>query len=111
MPDSANGNFKSRFSKATTKTAVRNVYKDMDWIPKPRKGLKEKSIIICMFTTFIIALYEEGSLLRMKMKLASRGGLGDPWTKKYCKSFLYFFFPFYISFLLAIKGVTYTNLI
>ena len=82
MPDSANGNFKSRFSKATTKTAIQKVYEDVDWIPKPRKGLKEKSIIICMFTTFIIALYEEGSPLRMKMKLASKGGLGDPWTKK-----------------------------
>lgn len=111
MPDPADSNFKSRFSKATTKTAVRKVYEDMDWIPKNRKGLKEKPIILCMFTTFIIALYEEGSPLRMKMKMASRGGLGEPWTKKHCKSFLYLFFPFYISFLLAIKGVTYTNLI
>jgi hypothetical protein len=76
---------KKKFVEARTEEKVREVFEDMEWEGKGRKGMSERGIFIGMFTTFIIAIYEEESPLRKHMKTAQRGGLGDHWTAKHCE--------------------------
>ena len=112
---------RSRFAKADTKDKVREVYNSLPWVAKKeRKGLKDERILVSMFTTFIIALYEPTSPLRRHMATSKRNGLGDDWTKKYCTP------PFDLSSILvfrslilsplpflriALKSITYPTLI
>jgi hypothetical protein len=73
------------FRTAKDRDAVREVYDGLDWIAKGKKGMSDKRIFVCMFTTFIIALYEPQSPLRRKLDGAGRSGLGQPWTAKHCE--------------------------
>jgi hypothetical protein len=47
----------------------------------------EPSIFIAMFTSYIIAIYEEESPLRKFLSGVQRGGLGNAWRDKNCSSF------------------------
>jgi hypothetical protein len=76
---------KSAFERANTKEKVRELYGNIAWVGKEKKGQKQKSIFVAMFTTFIIALYEPTSPLRRHMQSSQRHGLGDGWTKKHSK--------------------------
>jgi len=76
---------KSDFERATTKAKVRELYGNIDWVEKGKKGQKKKPIFVAMFTTFIIALYEQTSPLRRHMRSSQRHGLGDGWTKKHSR--------------------------
>ncbi len=69
---------------ADSKDDVRRIFADIDWISKSKKGMADRAIFISMFTTFIIAIYEEDSPLRKHMDSAQRRGLGDVWTSKHC---------------------------
>jgi hypothetical protein len=75
----------SLFTPADTKDKVRQVYNSLPWVNKKKdtKGLSDETILVSMFTTFIIALYEPASPLRIHMQSSSRGGLGDAWRTKY----------------------------
>lgn len=75
---------KSLFKDANSVDAVRRVFDDMAWLSKGKKGMADRSIFIAMFTTFIIAVYEQDSPLRKNMDSAQRRGLGDVWTAKHC---------------------------
>jgi hypothetical protein len=76
-------------SDANSKDKVCKVYNSLPWVNRRKddggKGLTDETIIVSMFTTFIIAIYEPKSPLRLYMKSTSRGGLGEPWTSKYCR--------------------------
>jgi hypothetical protein len=74
---------KALFLSANTWKEIRDIYSDIDWISRPKKGMSEKSIFVAMFTTFIIALYDDDSPLCQCMILTMRKGLGDDWTKKH----------------------------
>ena len=72
-----------RFEGTTSKEEVRAVYESIPWVEKVReKGMKEKSIFVAMFSTFIIAIYEPDSPLRRHMDESQRCGLGNPWINK-----------------------------
>jgi hypothetical protein len=79
---------RSLFSNAKSNDKVREVYNSLPWINRRKdnsnRGLADETIIVSMFTTFIIALYEPQSPLRIYMKTSPRGGLGEAWTTKYC---------------------------
>ncbi len=77
-------NLKNLFMDADSKDDVRRIFADIDWISKSKKGMADRAIFISMFTTFIIAIYEEDSPLRKHMDSAQRRGLGDVWTSKHC---------------------------
>jgi len=76
---------RSLFISADTKDKVRDVYHSLPWVnkKKDKKGISDETLLVSMFTTFIIALYEPTSPLRIHMQSSSRGGLGDAWTAKY----------------------------
>jgi len=89
---------RSRFIAADTKDKVREVYNSLPWInKKDKKGLSDETILVSMFTTFIIALYEPTSPLRIHMQSSSRHGLGDAWTTKYSMLSFFIFSRLYIS--------------
>ena len=98
---------KTLFTSANTKDKVRAVYHSLPWInkKKDKKGLSDETLLVSMFTTFIIALYEPTSPLRIYMQSSSRGGLGDAWTAKY--SMYTFFYTFLISLILSISFKSY----
>jgi hypothetical protein len=106
---------RSRFAKADTKDKVREVYNSLPWVAKKeRKGLKDERILVSMFTTFIIALYEPTSPLRRHMASSKRNGLGDHWTKKYCALHFYLYSIILSPYPLlrtALKSITYPTLI
>ena len=95
---------RSHFITADTKDKVRDVYHSLEWVAKEKrgkKGLSDEAILVSMFTTFIIALYEPTSPLRVHMKSSSRGGLGDAWTNKYSTH------PFRLSSILFSSFLSY----
>jgi hypothetical protein len=103
---------KSAFRDADPQT-VAAIYRNIDWVSRNKKGMKKKSIFICMFTTFIIALYEPKSPLRIHIQNTPRMGLGDVWTEKHCApipSVICAFLIFRHS-TSAVKGLSYTTLI
>jgi hypothetical protein len=105
---------KTHFVHANSPDEVRRIFDEMEWECKPKKGMVERSVFVTMFTTFIIALYEEDSPLRKHMDAAQRSGLGEKWTKKHGQLFKRFStsrFSFYLFHVLAMKGVTYNVLI
>ena len=75
---------KARFAEAATVSEVRAIYGSIPWVSREKKGMKDPSIFVTMFTTFIIALYEPNSPLRQHMASSARKGLGNPWTDKHC---------------------------
>ncbi|KAI9430768.1 hypothetical protein H4582DRAFT_2103578 [Lactarius indigo] len=83
-----------RFANALSHQQVRNVYSQIDWVSRNKKGMSDRSIFIAMITSFIIALYDPSSPLRTHMSKSPRRGLGDDWTKKH-----------------SVKGVTVSLLI
>lgn len=88
---------KSLFRRATSTEAIKEVYHDIPWVSRDhRRGMIEKSIFVSMLTTFIIALYEDKSPLRLHMNQSSRQALGDQWTSKHCKAFPSLYSPFLI---------------
>jgi hypothetical protein len=75
---------RSKFVGATTKEKVREVYNGLPWVEKKeKKGVSDETLLVSMFTTFIIGVYEPRSPLRVHMETSSRKGLGDAWTAKY----------------------------
>jgi hypothetical protein len=82
-------NHRSLFSSANSSEQVRTLYNDIPWIFKKTNGMKDKPIFVAMFTTYIIALYEPQSPLRLYLSTSQKGGLGEPWTSKHCMSFLF----------------------
>jgi hypothetical protein len=79
---------KARFANAKTEEMVREVFDEMKWESKAgKRGMSDRTIFVGMFTTFIIAIYEEESPLRKHMDSAHRRGLGDVWTAKHCEHF------------------------
>jgi hypothetical protein len=76
---------KWQFVNAKTPEEVRKVFDEMEWISKEKKGMSDKAIFICMFTTLIIGIYEKESPLRKHMESAERKGLGDGWMNKHSK--------------------------
>jgi hypothetical protein len=111
-------NSRPSFLHANTKEKVRDIYEELPWCQRNKKGMSDRKTFIGMITSFIIALYEPKSPLRQHMLT---GGLGNDWTYKNCKStFNKPLFPFLVShpFILAhilslpaVKGITYSLLI
>lgn len=89
---------------------VHNIYNDVDWVSKRSKGMTDRSVFISMFTTFIIALYEETSPLRLYMASASKHGLGAAWTDKHCEFYVSMFSMLLTSFLFKLLKVSPTQL-
>ncbi|KAI9452141.1 hypothetical protein BJY52DRAFT_1226307 [Lactarius psammicola] len=86
---------KRLFHNANTPSQVHAVWNTLSWVKRDnKKGMSDRLIFISMFTTFIIALYEPNSPLRLHIHASSKNGLGDPWTNKH-----------------TVKGVTYTVLV
>jgi hypothetical protein len=104
---------RARFAQAHTESQVRDLYNSLPWVSRNKKGMKETSIFITMFTTYIIALYEPASPLRQHIDSSSKKGLGNPWTDKHCMCSLSSSLLVHSqsSFLLAVKGISYTTLI
>jgi hypothetical protein len=75
----------SLFINAISTDDVRKTFEEIDWEPRARRGMADKSIFIGMFTTLIISLYEKESPLRRHMSSAPKHGLGDGWTAKHSK--------------------------
>ena len=73
------------FVKSHTQEDIRNIYREMDWVERGKKGTTKKSLFVSMITTFIIAIYEKESPLRRHMDKSKNRGLGNPWIDKYCK--------------------------
>jgi hypothetical protein len=73
-------NSRALLRNAKTKAQVREIFNDLDWCARNKKGMSDRGIFICMITSFIMALYDEKSPLRLHM--AKGGGLGVPWTNK-----------------------------
>lgn len=111
------------FPVGITRSQVDDVYASLKWEPKDipnasakqsksakkksnpsaaAKGMTDRGIFIGMITTFIVALYEEESPLRVDMATNPSSGLGDGWTSKHSKSLLsYYSLPFvYVFFFL-----------
>lgn len=80
---------RSLFSDSSSKQDVCEIYSNIDWIKKDKKGMSEKAIFIAMFTALTISIYEKNSPLQQHMVDKKRHGLGDPWTKKYCQFCLF----------------------
>ena len=75
------------FAEATTKKEVHVLYNSILWVKRTKKrGMKDTTIFIAMFTVFNIALYEPDSPLSKHIAASPRKGLGDPWIEKYCIS-------------------------
>lgn len=71
----------------TTRMQTREAIKGLPWVEKnKKKGSKETSIFVVMFTTFIMALYDRGSPLR-KYMTANNNSLGPAWTEKHRELF------------------------
>jgi hypothetical protein len=87
-------NARSILMNASDPKKVRKAYNDMEWTSRGTRGMTDKSIFVSMITTFIIAIYEPRSPLRVKMLVAPHKGLGDPWTKKYSASPFCFVYNF-----------------
>jgi hypothetical protein len=111
-------NQEALFIDALLKEEVRHIYHQMDWITKPHNGLKKRTIFVSMFTTYIIALYEKDSPLRISMESNTKGGQGDAWRDKHSKSkpefFLLLSTPSFApshSISTGAKGVCYSTLI
>jgi hypothetical protein len=83
------------FSSADSPNQVRAVYSTIGWESRAKKGVAFKPLFVSMVTTFIVALYEQESPLMRHVTASKKGGLGDPWTDKYCahsfNSLLFFF--------------------
>jgi hypothetical protein len=106
-------NQRPHFSSADTPDKVRALYNDMPWVAREgRKGMKDKKIFVAMFTTYIIALYESESPLRLYMKASPKSGLGDVWTSKHCmSSFFFTSFSLQLTLFSDNKGISYTTMI
>ena len=66
-----------------TRAETRRVAQGLAWVSKNKtKGMKDGSIFMTMFMTFIIGLYESESPLREYMK-AHGDTLGNAWTDKH----------------------------
>ena len=76
-------NCKQLFKNAQSPSAVRNVYNSLGWLSKNKRGMKRRDIFVAMFTTFIIAIYDKTSPLRVHMESHKHQGLGDAWTAKH----------------------------
>jgi hypothetical protein len=76
--------FKSLFQDAHTPDQVHRLYNTIPWVSRQRNGMVSKPVFVSMVTTFIIALYEHDSPLRLSMKSSKKHGLGDKWTSKHC---------------------------
>lgn len=79
-------NLKTRFAGAHTESQVRDLYNSIDWVSRDKKGMKDRSIFLAMFTTYVIALYEPASPLRQHIASSVKKGQGDPWTNKHSMS-------------------------
>ena len=79
-------NSRSLFANANSPQQVRQVFADLPWEKRSKKGQKDKAIFIAMFTAFIIALYEPHSPLRSHMASTEHNALGEPWTAKHSQS-------------------------
>jgi hypothetical protein len=105
-------NFRQLFKKADTKKAVKAQYDSLPWDVRKQKGLKDELRMVTMFTTFIIALYEPTSPLRIHMNLSHKQGLGDAWTSKHSKSLIHSNYIYtHIFVFKAIKSISYPTLI
>jgi hypothetical protein len=70
---------------------TREIARAAPWVTKPgRRGMKEPSVFLSMFSTFIAALYCEESPLREDMKL-NNGAMGKNWTDKHSTLTLFHF--------------------
>lgn len=78
------GNSRVLLKDATTKEKVREVYSELDWCDRNKKGMRKRGFFICMITSFIMALYEENNPLKDYLT-KNGGGLGIPWTNKNSK--------------------------
>ena len=91
---------RARFAEAPSVSQVRELYNSIPWVSREKKGMKDPSIFVTMFTTFVIALYEPDSPLRKHMGSSARNGLGNPWTDKHCACLICFLcLLLHISFL------------
>src|SRR5260221_6107538 len=69
----------SLFISVDTKDKVHDIYYSLPWVnkKKDKKGLSDETLLVSIFTTFIITLYEPTSPLHIHMQSASRGSLGS----------------------------------
>lgn len=75
----------ARLKGSCTRAQTRQIAKGLPWVKKNKdKGMKEPSIFMSMFVTFIIALYDADSPLR-KYMATHDNSLGDAWTDKHSK--------------------------
>jgi hypothetical protein len=78
---------KPLFTQANSPEQVCRIFDSAKWESRKRRGMTDRMIFIAMFTTFIIAIYEEESPLRKHMASAKRQRLGDQWMVKHCEHF------------------------
>jgi hypothetical protein len=79
----SNKSIRSQFIDAHTPKQVHQVYNNLPWVVRKKKGMTDATRLVAMFTTFIIAIYEPKSPLCQHMASSDKAGLGDPWTNKY----------------------------
>ncbi len=64
---------------------IKSAIFNSEWTAKSsERGMKEKPIFVCMAATFLIALYDCNSPLRIYMR-EHENGMGTNWTKKHRK--------------------------
>ena len=96
----------SLLKNATSRSQTRNIVRSLSWISKNKvKGSKDSQIHICMFVSYIIALYDPNSPLR-KYMAQHDGNVGNLWSDKHstCLPFS-FLHILIISSFLGPKGV------
>ena len=83
----------SLLKSATSRSQTRNLVRSLPWISKSKvKGSKESRIHVCMFLTYIIALYDSNSPLRKYMSQHD-GNIGNLWSDKHSPFPPFFSFP------------------
>jgi len=90
----SDSSIRSHFIDVLSPKQVHQVYNRLPWVVRRTKGMVDETLLVAMFTTFIIAIYEPNSPLRQHMASSDKNGLGDSWTKKYS---MYLLFPPYKS--------------
>ena len=76
-----------RLTTKMSRTETRRVAQGLPWVSRTKtKGMKDGSIFMTMFMTFIIALYESESPLREYLK--THPTLGPAWTEKHRESLI-----------------------
>ncbi|KAI5999940.1 hypothetical protein EDD15DRAFT_2362477 [Pisolithus albus] len=84
LPNILHDSTPSHLRSVTTPEAITHAVRSSPWCPPPpgRKGFTSSHHFVTMMSTFIIAMYEPTSPLRIYMN-EHQGNMGAPWTSKH----------------------------